>query len=91
MTLNPKKLPRTVLKRFDSTFAVQNFLGFDSGSWVQGANPLKEMVGTRRLELLTSTVSNFEVNQQQPFACLTFPILLTLKTTKNSLVLLTNW
>jgi hypothetical protein len=34
-----------------------------AGLWVEvfrllAANPLKEMVGTRRLELLTSTVSN---------------------------------
>ena len=38
-----------------------------AGLWVEvfrllAANPLKEMVGTRRLELLTSTVSRVLVN-----------------------------
>ena len=39
-----------------------------SGTEVREAKPLKEMVGTRRLELLTSTVSN--LSQQPKTLCL---------------------
>src|ERR1019366_1920965 len=35
---------------------------------VRGANPLKEMVGKRRLELLTSTVSNIQRHWQPALA-----------------------
>jgi hypothetical protein len=37
------------------------------------ANPLKEMVGTRRLELLTSTLSILRSATQIPFPYLAFP------------------